>query len=568
MVSLHPRPFGLAVVGATVFAICTVLSSFSIRWMIDNVVLPRFEEGSVTMATYLTGVALVVGIGVVRAAAVVMRRGFAAVTMWRVAQTYTEQVLDRLARQPLSWQRRRPDGDLVARASVDTESTVAVLAPIPFALSTVVMVTVSTVWLLATDVPLGTVALVAFPLIIAINVVYERRVAGHYQRAQEQLGVFTAAVHESFAGVQLIKSYGAEERETQRLSRLAADVRDSRVRAIGIRSWFEAVLAITPLLANSALVMVGAVRVDAGAVTVGEFSSFVFLFTLLVLPLRLIGYALSELPRSMAGWRRIQEVVREEVQPDPARAIEPAPPGIGVELDHVTFRYGDTSRNGEGPESAVVDDVELAIPRGSITAVVGATGSGKSTLGLLVLGLEEPTAGVVRLVDGDRCVAFQEPFLLSGTIRDNVDLGELRPDGEVWEALRLAAADGFVGALPRGLDTVVGERGVSLSGGQRQRVALARAFVRRPALLVLDDTTSALDPATEAVVLGHLRTALADTTVVMIASRPSTIALADDVVYLDQGRVVGHGTHEQLLETNDGYRELVAAFEADREAMR
>jgi ABC-type multidrug transport system fused ATPase/permease subunit len=562
MVRLHPRPFGFAVVGATLFAVCTVLSSFSIRWMIDNVVLPRFEEGSVTTATYLTGVALVVGIGVVRAAAVVLRRGFAAVTMWRVAQTYTEQVLDRLARQPLSWQRGRPDGDLVARASVDPESTVAVLAPLPFALSTVVMVTVSTVWLLATDVPLGVVAVIAFPLIIAINVVYERRVAGYYQRAQEQLGVFTAAVHESFAGVQLVKSYGAEERETRRLSDLAADVRDSRVRAIGIRSWFEAVLAITPLLANSALVMVGAVRVDAGAVTVGEFSSFVFLFTLLVLPLRLIGYALSELPRSMAGWRRIQEIVREEVQPDPAREIGSAPPGVGVELDHVTFRYGDAS------EPAVVDDVVLTIPRGSITAVVGATGSGKSTLGLLVLGLEEPTGGVVRLVEGDRCVAFQEPFLLSGTIRDNVDLGQLRSDGELWEALRLAAADGFVRALPRGLDTVVGERGVSLSGGQRQRVALARAFVRRPALLVLDDTTSALDPATEAVVLEHLRTALAETTVVMIASRPSTIALADDVVHLDRGRVAGHGTHQELLASNPGYGELVAAFEADREAMR
>ena len=159
---------------------------------------------------------------------------------------------------------------------------------------------------------------------------------------------------------------------------------------------------------------------------------------------------------------------------------------------------------------------------------------------------------------------FQEAFLFSGTIRHNLALGADLTEDELWHALELARADDFVADTTDGLDTVVGERGVSLSGGQRQRVALARALVRRPGLLLLDDTTSALDPATEAAVLGNLRAALATTTVLMVASRPSTIALADEVVYLAGGRVVDHGTHDELMARRAGYRALVEAFETDR----
>jgi ABC-type multidrug transport system fused ATPase/permease subunit len=180
-----------------------------------------------------------------------------------------------------------------------------------------------------------------------------------------------------------------------------------------------------------------------------------------------------------------------------------------------------------------------------------------------------PTKGAVAVLGGARSIVFQEPFLLAGTVRENIVFGAAFTDHDVWNALRLAAADDFVKDLADGLETVVGERGVSLSGGQRQRIALARALVRQPALLILDDTTSALDPATEARVLTNLRNVGGETTptVVLIASRPSTIALADDVVYLTNGTVTGHGTHEDLLETDSNYRELVEAFDADRVEM-
>ncbi len=558
LVTVHPKLFALAVSGAAVFALLTVASSFAIGLVIDDVILPRFDEGSVSTSTVFAGLGLVIGIGVVRSVAIVVRRSFASITMWRVAQTFTNQVVERYVRQPVSWHNRRADGDLVQRAGVDAEATVSVLAPIPFATGTLIMLVASTLWMLVIDVPLGLVAVIVFPLLLVTNVVYEKSVSAHFTRAQDQLGDFSAGVHESFEGVQLVKSYGAEERETERLAGLADRVRGSRVLAIRLRSSFEALLDVIPSLANILLVVVGALRVRSGDVTVGEFSSVIFLFTLLVFPLRLIGYALSELPRSMAAWRRIRAVLDEPIEPDPLDRIGVARDGSGVEFVGVTFAH-------EGDGAPTVHAVDLTVAQGSVTALVGPTGSGKSTIAQLAAGLIGPTSGEVRLAPGPRAIVFQEAFLSSGTVRDNVEFGASYTDDEIWQALDQAAATEFVKRLPQRIDTVVGERGVSLSGGQRQRLALARALVRRPSLLVLDDTTSALDPSTEALILERLRSRLGGSTVLMVASRPSTIALADDVVFVADGRVAAHGTHDELLTTTRAYRDLVEAFESDRD---
>ena len=295
---------------------------------------------------------MVIGIGIVRAIGVVVRRSYAGIVQWRVAQTYTNEVVGRFVRQPLSWHARRPDGDLVQRAGVDTEGSVAVLGPIPFATSTVIMIFVSTIWLFSIDIALGVVAIVLFPTLIVTNVIYERAVSVHYTRAQDQLGEFSAGVHESFEGVQLVKSYGAEERETDRLAGLAERVRAERLKAIRIRSWFEGLLDVIPSLANILLVVIGAARIQTNDLSVGEFSSAIFLFTLLVLPLRLIGYALSELPRSIAAWTRVRTVAEEPLEADPADSIEPASPGLGVELHGVSFVH-------VGEEFPALDRVDL-----------------------------------------------------------------------------------------------------------------------------------------------------------------------------------------------------------------
>jgi len=558
MTSLHKRTFIIAVCGAAAFALCTVASSVAVQWVTDHVIVPRFEDGSVAAGTVAAGVALIIGIGLLRAAGVVVRRTWAGTTQWRVAGTLGEGVVDRLVRQPMSWHDRRPDGDLVARVGVDTDAAVSVLAPVPFATGTVLLIVVSAAFLLASDLVLGAVAVAVFPLLVGLNVVYQKRVDVYYATAQEHLGALSAGVHESFDGVQLVKAYGAERRETERLSELAGHLRTARVGAVRLRGTFEALLDVLPSMTNVGLVLLGAARVDSGHLTVGQLSSFIYLFTLLVFPLRLIGYALSELPHSLAGWRRVRAVLDEPIEPDPMAAIGVAEPGRGIQLAGVAYTF-------VGETRPALRDVSLDVARGRIVALVGPTGAGKSTLVEIAGGLLPSDAGSVAIGPGGRAIAFQEPFLFAGTIRHNLVLGDDRLDDDaLWEALRLARADRFVAETPQGLDTVVGERGVSLSGGQRQRIALARALVRRPALLLLDDTTSALDPATEGAVLGNLRGVLRGTTVLMVASRPSTIALADEVVYLAAGEVVDHGPHSVLLARQAGYRALVEAFETDR----
>jgi ATP-binding cassette, subfamily B, bacterial len=240
MVSLHRRPFIVAVIGAAIFATCTVLSSVAVQWVTDEVILPRFEEGEVAASTLVTGVVFLGAVGIIRAGAVVMRRVFAGITQFRVGATLSGDVIDRLIRQPISWHQRRPDGDLVGRAGVDTDTAIAVLAPIPYSTGTVLMIALSTVWLLVTDRVLGAVAIAVFPILLVTNVAYQRRVDRHFDAAQAELGRLSASVHESFEGVQLVKAYGAEQRETERLSEIARlPPAPDRLRAFG-----DAVLAV------------------------------------------------------------------------------------------------------------------------------------------------------------------------------------------------------------------------------------------------------------------------------------------------------------------------------------
>jgi ABC-type multidrug transport system fused ATPase/permease subunit len=397
-------------------------------------------------------------------------------------------------------------------------------------------------------------------VLIVINVGYQHRVERYFDAAQGHLGQFSAGVLESFDGVQLVKAFGAEERETERLASMAGDVRDARVKAVRLRSWFEALLELIPALANVAIVAIGARRVDSGDLSVGQLASAIFLFSLLVFPLRLIGFALSELPRSMAGWNRLREVLDAPLEDDPRASVGQARDGAGLELSDVWFTF-------PGEQHPTLQGIDLEVPAGTITAVVGATGAGKTTMVEAAVGLLRPDVGGVAQRPGGTAVVLQEPFLFAGTVRDNLTLGAPIADADVWSALELAAIGGFVRKLPAGLDTAVGERGVSLSGGQRQRIALARALVRRPSVLVLDDTTSALDPSTEAEVLANLRRELHDTTVLIVASRPSTIALADTVAHLVDGRIAAVGSHRALLDSEPDYRALVEAFESDREGV-
>jgi ATP-binding cassette, subfamily B, bacterial len=552
----HKRLFFAAVACASVFAACTVFSSVVVRLIIDKLIIPRFRDGTVPAGRVVAILGLLILVGLVRAVGVIGRRALAGRTSWRVTESLTAEVIDRVIAQPAPWHRRQRTGDVITRAGVDAEAATHVLNPLPFASSVVLMLVLSAVWLLVTDVWLGLAAVAVFPVLIGLNLVYQGRVDRFYDSAQSELGKLSEAVHESFDGVTVVKSFGAESRETERLAVIASRLRNARLGAIRLRSTFEALLDGVPTMVNILLLIGGAYRLRSGAMTIGELTSFIYLFTLLVFPLRLIGFALSELPYSIAGWNRIRELLDEPLLDDPARTLRRHGDN-SIELDRVSFNH-DGTRD-------VLREINATIPAGRTVAIVGATGSGKTTLLDLIAGLIAVQRGSITVPEGGCALVFQEPFLLAGSLRDNVAMGRSVTDAAINDALRAAEAS-FVNDFAGGLDTVVGERGVGLSGGQRQRIALARALVGQPAVLLLDDTTSALDPRTEAKVLANLRVALRDSTVVAVASRPSTIALADDVLYLADGQVVAHGRHDELLQTVPAYRQLMEAFEQDRAA--
>ena len=551
LVAYHPGLFAISMSGAAVFAVCTVGSSWLLRWIIDEVIIRRFDTDTFSVSQTLTAVGLLMGLSLIRACGVIIRRSFAGRAQWRTAQSLTDEVVDVIVQQPPQWHRQQSTGDLLTRAGVDVEASVAVMAPLPYASSVILMMAIAAVGLISSDTALGLAATAVFPILIGLNVLYQRRVDKWFDIAQGELGVLSAAVHESFEGVTVVKAFGAENRETERLAIIASRVQSARIAAIRLRSLFEAALDFVPNMTNICLVVGGAFRVRSGDLSVGELASFIYMFTLLVFPLRLIGYALSEMPRSQAGFDRIQNLRLSPVISDPRAlfvhnndllALHSA--SIGYDANNILF-----------------ENVSASFAPQSFTAIVGYTGCGKSTFVQSLAGITPILSGSISGPSRLTSFVFQEPFLFGTSVQDNVCMGREFSDDDLQWALEIAEA-GFVHELPQGVDTIIGERGVGLSGGQRQRIALARAVIQRPKILILDDTTSALDPNTEAKVLQSIKLRLPDSTVIAVASRPSLIAMADQIMFFDQGVIYGPATHIELLVQNIAYRSLMQAYES------
>ena len=557
LLRFHPRPFLIAVGGASLYAVCTVASSYGLGFVIDEVVLPRFQSGVSELSAYFTACLIVIGIGLLRAVGVVFRRSYAGVSHWSTSESLSKKLVRHVMNQPSMWHQRHMTGDLVARIGVDSDTAAQVLGPLPFSTSVVLLVFLTSVWLVVIDVPLGILALVVIPVLFALNLGYQRRIDRHYDSAQEALGSLSEAVHESFDGVMVVKAFGAERREQQRLAAISTKLKDARIKAVNARAVFEALVDGTPSMVNILLIVAGAYRVRSGSLSIGELSSFIYLFTLLVFPLRIIGYLLSEIPHSSSGYKRVTEVLSEERELDPRTKFCKTSDGKSVQLADVAFKY-------PGANDFVFEHVNVEIPSGSKVAVVGETGCGKSTLLKIIAGLLAPDSGSVAIQDRKCSIVFQEPFLFSGSIRFNVTLGKTASNEQVQSALWVSACDEFISGLEEREDTVVGERGVSLSGGQRQRVALARALAADNGVLLLDDTTSALDPATESLVIERLGSVKRQITTIMVASRPTTIRIADYVLFIHDGVVEPLSTHEDLLHSNVAYSKLMTSFEIDR----
>lgn len=562
----EPKLFGWSVAGSALFGGVTVASAYVVGDITGRVVLPALAARRWSGGPLLAAVLALLAVTLVKVLGILGRRLFAGFMQFRLQATYRRRVTRAYLRLPLSWHHRHPTGELLSNANADVEAVWFPVAPFPFAVGVIVMVGIAGAALVATDPVLAVVALLVFPALFAVNVAYTRHLAPRMTRAQQLRADVSTIAHESFDGAVVVKTLGREAEETRRFAAASDELRDALIAVGRVRGLFDPVMEALPSLGTLAVLGVGSVRLAGGAIGVGQLVSVAFLFTVLAFPVRAIGWVLGELPRAVVGYDRVRRVLTADgAMPYGSALLPAAPRPAALAMREAAYRY-------PGQVRPAVAGVTFELPAGRTLAVVGPTGSGKSTLAALAVRLIDPDAGCVWL-DGVELtglargelaaqVAFvgQSVFVFDDTVRGNLTLGRDLGDEALWAALRLAQAEEFVAALPAGLDTPVGERGASLSGGQRQRLALARALAGRPRLLVLDDATSAVDPAVEAAILAGLRTEVA-ATVLLVAYRPASIGLADQVLYLEHGRVLGHGSPAELFERVPGYRDLVTAFE-------
>src|SRR5881396_341536 len=521
-----------------------VAAPLIVKYAIDHGVLTHDSH------TLLIWLGALLAVGLLEMAAGAVHHLYAIRNRARSDARVRDAIFAHALRLDASYHDRVGPGELMSRASSDSEHVARMMDAIGHTIGYVLTVFAVAIVLLVLDWKLALIVLIPLPLISFAGWAYSRRYHARTERLQESWGKTATLTEETVVGIRVVKGLGAGAPLAEQFRRRSASIVERALDIARLDAFFMPALEFLPMLGLLAVLWLGGRRVIAGDLSLGSFVAFNAYVAMLVWPLRVLGQRVTTLQKAVGASARISEVLEAE-----PKLREPRHP---VEL-----------------ERPVRDGLELHVAPGESLALVGPTGSGKSTIAGLLARLYDPDGGRVlldghdvrelRLADVRRAVAlvFEETFLFTDAVRENIRFA--LPDADdaaVERAAQLAGAAEFIGALPDGYDTVLGERGFSLSGGQRQRIAIARAILADPAVLVLDDATSAVDATKEHEIRAALTTVMEGRTTLVIAHRPATIALADRVAVLEGGRIVEQGTHAELLRRSPRYRLLLALEDA------
>jgi ATP-binding cassette, subfamily B, bacterial len=555
------RPYKASLVVSIVLAVASQVAQIALVWVTKNVIddaITPHDTGKLWLYVWA-----IVGLGLARAAFMAGRRLISGRQALAVELDMRQGLYAHLVRLSFGFYDRHQTGQLMSRATVDLQGVRFFLGYglIFFFQNALTVVSVTTV-LFFVQWKLALIALAITPVLVVLAYRYSRVSHPTLREVQQKLADVATVAEENIVGVHVVKSFAQEPQEEQKFTARSEAVFRQTLRANRQRALYVPFISWVPMLAQGAVLLVGARMVASGDLTVGGFIAFNLWLAMLVMPLRSLGMWVGQAQRATASGERIFQVIDEpeEIANRPA-AVELPPGGGDLRFEGVGFEY----MSGR----PVLQDIDLELAAGATIALIGHTGSGKTTLTSLVPRFYDVTAGRVlldgvdvrdvRLTSLRRAIGVisQDPFLFSATVRENITFGapELG-DEEVERIARLAQAHEFVERLPQGYDTVIGERGITLSGGQRQRLAIARALAVDPRILILDDATASVDASTEALIRLGLREAMLNRTTLIIAHRLSTIALADEIVVLDDGRIAGRGTHDALLQTSQVYRDI------------
>ena len=552
----NKKSFIVSMLSAVVWCFLIVIQPYIIKRIIDDGIVEQNQQILIVLISFM------LIIGYIRATTIGVRRFYSMHVSYNVEAGIRNRIFTHMQKLAFNFHDKVPTGELMARASSDASQVRLAFAIAPLATANILLLIILSITLLSLSLPLGSMVLLSIPAVLWLASNFSAKAMGVSLRVKEAEAQMTTEVEEQLGGIRVVKAFGNEELASSKVESAISNIYDTSLEYLNLRTRFVPLFELIPMVITLLVLLLGGYLSINELITLGDFIAFTQYVFLLLWPLRITAWFLSEIPSSVSAGIRILELLDEEptIVDDNSDTAFPAE-GIGaIKFSNVTFKYG---------KEKIFDDLSFEIEGKKTVAIVGSTGSGKSTLAYLLPRLYDIESGDIE-IDGvninnvklselrsEVSLAFEESFLFSNSARENISLGtDEASEEQIQDAANIAKAHEFISQLPESYETKVGERGYGLSGGQRQRIALARAILRQPRVLILDDALSAVDASTEEEIRAELKNVMSDMTTLIITNRVPTIELCDDVVFIENGKVKAQGNHTDLIENVDSYKAL------------